>query len=483
MSGNVPALEAGFSYQELYGWYRVLDLLSPSGKVQIVSIEDPAGEHFDDVTLRPVPTTSHSPEFIQVKFHDSLADAYSSSSLMTESHGLLLQKAWRTWKKLRDEFETIELRLVTTWGWNHRDPIAPHIHDHRLSRQFVEGDVVDKAAEVRRKWWEYLERPDDLDLRAFLRSLRLRTGYAATSELTDLVNERMRLYGLKDTDEAAHKGQDRVRRWIIERQVTITRADLEAAIDELDLRGEPAEPSVTLYVHTVLKDPLETGAQYELDWRHYFEGPDHEKGHRLRNPDDWNRALLPQLYERHSQMRDDSPCRFVRLRGAARLAPWFAVGYVFRETGGWTLETDQYGSRWRTDAAPATDLDITVEAAERTGPADVVAIGISVSGDIAPDVRANLERMGDPAGRLLFVTMANLGREAVRSDADLVALARLVKSELQGLRPRARRLLVFYWGPASGAVFIGHQLNAVAPVMQLFEEEFGEYSAAFTLGS
>lgn len=42
MPGNTASNEGGLWYQELYGWFRVLDLKSPSGKARTVTIEDPA---------------------------------------------------------------------------------------------------------------------------------------------------------------------------------------------------------------------------------------------------------------------------------------------------------------------------------------------------------------------------------------------------------------------------------------------------------
>ncbi len=55
-----------------------------------------------------------------------------------------------------------------------------------------------------------------------------------------------------------------------------------------------------------------------------------------------------------------------------------------------------------------------------------------------------------------------------------------MKGYLQGTNPR-QRLLLFYWGPLTGAAFIGHQLNATAPEIQLFEEERGVYTPSMSL--
>jgi CBASS immunity sensor of nucleotide second messenger signals len=478
MPGNVPVLEAAFEYQELYGWYRVLDLLSPAGRVDSVSIEDPDAGHFDDVTLRPRAGTVHAAEFLQVKFHVDLSDWYSADSVVASG---LLRKAWRTWQLLRPEFEHIELSLVTTWAWDTSDPIAPHLRDRRLTRMFVDGILTGNAWEARDRWRLDVGAPREDEFRVFLAALRFRTAYDEKTELLERIRDRMALRHLKADDDSLRKGASQVRQWIIDKHVRITRADLDAAIDALGLRAAPDEPSVVLYVHTVRKTPMETGAEYELDWRDAFEGPEREKGHRLLDSDDWNARLLPELEAIADRIASESPARLLRVRGLARLSPWFAVGFTFRETAGWTIETDQYGARWRTDAAPRDEIPDVVPVSNRSGPRDAIAVAVGVTGDPTAHVLHYLDQAGDPAGRLLTVRTPRLGPDAVSSDGELVRLARTLKSELQNLVPRARRVLLFYWGPASAAVFIGHQLNAVASEIQLFEEQDGLYLPSFTL--
>lgn len=479
MPGNSSALEAGFTYQELYGWYRVLELKSPSGKVRSVSIEDPTGGYFDDVVVRPAPATEHAPEYLQVKFHVDVSDLYSSDSLMTETHGLLLRKAWKTWLKLRDGARGLELHLISTWAWDPKDPIAPLIRDARLTRAFVEGTVVGGPAEVRALWHEYLERPDDGNFKQFLASLRLRTGYPAQSELLGLVKERMEVRGLKHDEDAAWRGARAVREWMTDRRVEITESLLDEAIERLDLRDAEVEPSVALWVHTVVK-PAETGADYELDWRDLFEGPEDERGHRMRDPDDWNRRLLADIRTMAARINRETEARLLRVRGLSRLSPWFAVGFAFRETTGWVLETDQYGSLWRTSAVrSAINLPTTDE--PLPGPATAVAVVVSITGDAAPAVKRYLTGAGDPVGRVIHVSVDRPSRDAIASAGDLVAVADAVRNAVLALPERPEDVLLFYWGPAAGAVFIGHALNGVARRIRLFEEEFGTYLPSITL--
>jgi hypothetical protein len=476
MAGNAASLEAGFEYQWLYGWWRLLELLSPSGRADSVTIEDPEGKHFDDVTIRPRAGTGHPAEYLQVKFHVSQSALATSKWLVDLD---LVRKAWRTWRALRDEHPVIELTLITTWAWDPDDFVR--LGDQRLTETFIVGTAGDQeASAIRAGWKTLLDEPDEVEFVPFLRTLRLRTGFDEKTELLERAAERMMWLGLRTDVDALRAGADQVRQWVIGHHGPVTRAEVETAIDALDLRSEAQEPSIALYVHTVRKMPTETGAPYELDWRDAFEGTDRERGHLLLDPSDWNGRLLPALEAMASRIEAETSVRFLRVRGLARLSPWFAVGYTFRETTGWTLETDQYDVQWRTDEKPSNEPSI-VSREELAGASDTVALSIGVTGDPTEHVRYYLEQSGNPASRLIVVRTPRQGKEAIRSGGDLVQLSLDIKAELQRLVPRAGRVLVFYWGPASGAVSIGHHLNAVAGEIQLHEEHGGGYYASIRL--
>jgi hypothetical protein len=63
------------------------------------------------------------------------------------------------------------------------------------------------------------------------------------------------------------------------------------------------------------------------------------------------------------------------------------------------------------------------------------------------------------------------------------ALARAAKTEIRNFvkRSNAVRLLLYYFGPLSGACFIGHQLNAVCRQIQIMEDQQPGYAPAFLL--
>ena len=76
-----------------------------------------------------------------------------------------------------------------------------------------------------------------------------------------------------------------------------------------------------------------------------------------------------------------------------------------------------------------------------------------------------------------------LGKECLRGAGDAVALAAGVKKLSQAFAKRwgATKLLLYYFGPLSGAAFIGHQFNAVCREIQIMENQQPGYAPSFLL--
>jgi hypothetical protein len=488
VTGGVGARREGDRYQDLYGWFRALELLRPARKVWRVSVEDPTAGSFDDVTIRPEPGTSHRPEFAQVKFHVDLAGAYSSSGLMearSRNGKSLLEKAWESWLTLRDENADAQLLFITTWAWDPKDPLARHLRrGPLLTSDFVQGTVSGTAKRVRDEWRCHLATPDEATFQAFLGSMQFRLGYPATAELREWTAERMELVGLKHDEDAVRSGAEQIWQWIADGKHTITKGDMLGAIAAHDLADAPAESAVSLYVHTILKEPAETDGDYELDWRGQFEGDEWVRGHHVRDPGCWNDVMLPGLIDTRAKISRDTGCRLLRVRGKARLSAWFAIGHVFSPVAGWTLEVEQGGNRWRNDTPIAEDIAAVVQPLEVRGvDSETLAVGVSVTGDLSGDVRAYLAKSGEPAGTLLLIGInRTMDRAALRSAADATALASHVRAAIRdALGRRARRVLLFYFGPLAGAAFLGAALNAVAGEVLLFEDQEPGYAPSFLL--
>jgi hypothetical protein len=240
---------------------------------------------------------------------------------------------------------------------------------------------------------------------------------------------------------------------------------------------------------TIKDQRFEIEPDYRLDWREHFAGPATGKGHEVIVPDIWMTRLMPELLDLESRI-NSSTTRLLRVCGKARLSAWSAFGYVFSQVNGYTLEVDQNGSFWSTAVSPASDFVVESASAmgEETSQAgDTVVVGLSVSGDLEHDVRRDVAQRGTGIRALLLLRPnRELGVSCLRGAADAVALSLQAKSLMRNFAKcyQARRMLLYYFGPLAGAAFIGHQLNAVCPELQLMErigQPDREYAEAFVL--
>jgi len=290
--------------------------------------------------------------------------------------------------------------------------------------------------------------------------------------------------GLKDEEDDALRGARQIHDWINEGRSEVTADDMREAIERLDLRqpGASSDPAISLYLHTIIKEPQETAADWDLDWRDHFEEGPSVRGHAVVDDRLWNEVMLPELASTREEIVVATPTRLLRVAGRARLSVWFAVGWTFARPAGWILEVDQNGTWWRNDTPAAADIDLVTAEEDRGGDPGTIAVGVSVTGDLAGDVRNYLASAGEPAGRLVLVQLSSGLGQVVRDAADPVRLADRLREVIRtaaGGTPK--RVLLFYFGPLAGAAFIGAMLNAVASEIQIFENQVGTYAPSFTL--
>ena len=311
-------------------------------------------------------------------------------------------------------------------------------------------------------------------------------------ELEERVSERMGNLGLESHNAALRIAVGIVRNWIKSNIQKISFFDLDRTLREYELYHPAHElKSVTIYLNTIKDQKFEIEPDYMLDWQSYFENAANLRGHQLINPGNWNPVLLPELQELESKISSELGHRLIRARGMARLSAWFAFGYTFSEVARYVIEIDQYGELWRTDAKPSTDFPIVISGDSGSpygetldGKSDTVAVGISISGSLDDDVQAYLEeRKYDVAALLLLRPDREIGRQCIRNAGDVVALVDGVKNKTRTFvaKWKASRLLVFYFGPLSGACFIGHGLNAVCKEIQIMENQQPSYAPSFLL--
>lgn len=490
MANQVAARLAGDDYQHLLGWLQILELLMPNSQVKSVAVEDPDAAHVDDVTTLYESAADRPDEFLQVKYHVDQRGQYSTDLFLekkTEGGRSLLQKFFVTWKLLaKNPPRRVELRLVSNWAWDTSDDLAGCIQgkDNALSDDFFSASVKTKIGQVRERWREHLAVEPD-EFRAFAQTLRFRLGFDCFDEVAKRVSERMMFLKLKSDSSSLLVAVGIVRDLIKAGSGRLRRADLDALLARHDLNlPASAEPATVVYLTTVKTQQFEVAPDFLLDWRDYFDGDASKKGHNVLDPSSWNAAMLPELLRLEADLNARRAPRLIKARGLARLSAWFALGHTFSDVARYTIEVDQQEKLWRTDADPS-NLDVVESKREEVqdGDAAAVAVGISVTGSLETDVLSYITE-NRSASRILFLQPnCDLGRNVFTSAADVVGFARTAKERIREFvkEHRATRLLLFYFGPLSGACFLGHQLNAVCREIQIMEDQQPGYAPSFLL--
>jgi hypothetical protein len=498
MANQVAARLKGDDYQHLYAWQFVLELLMPKEKVRRVTIEDALAGSMDDVTIQYEMGTSIADEFHQVKYHVDQRGAYSTDFLVTSTkpgETSLLRKFWNSWKLLRSQNPNrpIKLYLVSNWSWDHGDKLCRLIdgYDNSIKEEFLSAPLGTVIGNIREKWQLALE-ADSAEFAVFIRSLHLQLGFDCAQKLEERVAERMDKLHLRSDTAALVVAIGIVRKWIEAGTQALSREDVEQALQEHDLYlPEESEQCVVIYLITIKAQKFEVAPDYVIDWRDYFVGEPNKRGHQIKDPAYWNSMLLPELQVLETRINEKTACRLIRARGLARLSAWFAFGYCFSEVARYTIEVGQFADTfWRTDAVATPDFQVVAGSSDHLpdgeildDQGDTVAVGISVTGPIDNDVRTYLSERKEKVAALLLIRPDRELGKCLQSAGDVVALADGVKKLTRAFvkRWKARRLLVFYCGPLSGACFLGHRFNAMCQEVQIMEDQQPGYAPSFIL--
>jgi hypothetical protein len=501
MANQVVPRLTGDDYQHLYGWWKALLLLKDSERVSHVRIEDPDAGSVDDVTVYRHSQGRLPDEFFhyffQVKYHANHSQQYGIDNLLEHKPNgtSLLQKFHRTWKDLRTSRpqEPVLLHLVSNWSWNGgNDDLGSFVSgtDDQLTREFFAAALRTQAGKLRERLREHLG-IDEEELTMFLRSIKFELGAGCWKSIRDRVSERMEHFDLKHDEAALVTCSGLVRNWIIERRGDITRTAFERLLRENHLYEEKAANSGTsIHLTTIQARAFPLMPDYVLDWREYFEGAPNRKGHRIRRQEDWDEKLLPGLLQIEAEVAHRES-RLIRARGFARLSAWFGFGYVFSRVAGYTIEVQQNEDRfWRSDDQSSTGFYMEVqnevqliEHAVGRGGERLVACGISVTGDLKEDVLQDLQYRENVEAAIFLRPAAGLGMNAFQSAGDVVSFVDQTKLLLREFVKRhgANELLLYYFGPLSGACFLGQQLNAICRSIVIMEDQQPGYAPAFHL--
>lgn len=484
MAGQSSAILKGFDYQHLLSWYHTLSLKS-GRDIASIKLENARAGYVDDLTVE---RKDGSVDFYQIKYHVAVGH-YSMPDLLAATEGnSLMEKFWITWNQLITQLPQSKIRLIlySNWVYHVDDTILKCINgdDGHLGEMFFTAGSRTKCGK-QRQLWKKAHNATDQRFDEFTRAISFQLGRNFTNEIKQMIADRMQLCGLKDDENAMLIAVGIVKDWIKGKSESITLTNLEGKIQKHDLYAQAKEKAASVYFVTVKNRKFDLPPDYLLDWRHYFRDVSGMGGHELIDGANWSESLLPELHLLEEQINSEVTPTLIRARGFARLSPWFAFGYTFSEVAGYAIEVNQQDKLWRTDEVPDDNFKVISENGEGeilSKENKVVAVGISITGSLEADVRNHINLHGGVDALLLLRPAADLGPGCFQSAGHVTAFSKQVKIHIRAFvkAHQADKLMLFYFGPLSGACFLGHRLNAVCNKIQIMESNpDGGYSESF----
>jgi hypothetical protein len=277
---------------------------------------------------------------------------------------------------------------------------------------------------------------------------------------------------------------DNVRNLIQSRKnQTIFRKELEEAIREkIPLTQLPALRPVLIYTASGSFAPTnrtEDAQAHALffDWTE-FAG----EASAFPSASVWNDRMMRELEQTRQWLQTYRIQRRIRLSGARRLCASLAIGACFSAVRGFTLEIDYRGEIYASDAYPdasTPEYHWSVNHVPGTGDTLIVTIGVlrEIRGDVDVFLHAQEGR--------LFPAVHLFGSEPFLSAPHAnraVEYAKRIIAETRS-QAQAKNIALFLSGPNYFALFLGHRLNAIAPIQCYQYTGTGQYTPACYLFS
>jgi hypothetical protein len=489
----VPTLR-GDEYQILWFWLQVCKLFNPRTKVAAVEFESNDVKGFDDVVVhfdrlldklgRP-----HIRDCYQVKFHVTGNGAITGKALCDPSFInaekiSLLQRLHNAYKKDGSGCNYI---LLSPWQV-HPDDILAEVYDlsdHSIDwDRLAEGKTAKSATgALRQEWRDHLGLATDEELRQVISGLRLSQS-GSIDDLRRRLNENLMMAGLHAIDVSSDVDpyQELARELLKQAgNIRLTRKDAEEICKRKNLyEGPPlfAEDRKYLGVRTFTRwtAGLEDRCEGILDLCHFFVDRKLVAGHTWA---DVNRDIN-EFVDRHAQLGAKLDFELHAL-----LSVSFALGYALPDKR--RVETaviQPPRNRWHSYVPGTTAQDLFTATSVAQAKAGEVAVSLSVTHDVSPEVAKFLSAQTHQAqSHIRFTPGTGYGSTAVTDGKHAWQLAQSFCSQLKQLvvEHGCTRVHLFSAAPAALLFFIG-QLSHALPPVTVYEYEFGTPTPSYFPG-
>jgi hypothetical protein len=488
---TAPALAAaqeGARYQYRFFWRISLPMLylDAPPRIEKVVMEHRGVDAVDDVVVYwTTPGLADAGRFVridfhQVKFHLAQGQCITAENLIdpmwTGTSRSMLWNFAASWKELREQQPDIRLSLVTNWPWCGTDPLAPLIRDTgKIHESFFKKGPSSKVGKVRTAWREHLSLLSDQDFNEFIERLRLCVRAVSQADAGEWLADRCQLAGLKRPDLATNHSpyDDLAGRVLADGRREFTRAELEALVQQEKLRLDTAVPfRSTCAIRTFRRFAHEpkTDAALVIDLTSLFEGR-----HPL-DPNSWREMIPARLSSELTAISSLPPP--VQIALDAHLSIGWYVGTLLDAKAGIPILLRQKSysgvELWDTGTAISDPDQSWQLSTGSVGGGAEVAVAISITHDVAPEVRSTVAAVAPQVGILVNARLPQLGPAAIRGGAHACSLADELARGLRDIarKNKAHRTHVFAACPVSFAFLLGQRSAAIGPVT-MYEYDFG----------
>ncbi len=244
------------------------------------------------------------------------------------------------------------------------------------------------------------------------------------------------------------------------RNENITRKDLENKLREkIPSNQLPDLRSILIYTATYNADnPTHPGLRF--DWAD-FSG---EETRAIAQTEAWN-GLVINLQNTRNWIENHRNTKRIKLLGNRRLSACLALGSVFSAVRGYAIEMEYRSQIWATDSHATNETPAYPWINQTTGDmGDRLVVIISILRD---DIRSNVEKN---LAKYELKGMPQLhihGQQPIISPEHTNVATKGIKNLiLENLRcTGSKEIHLFFAGPAPLAMFLGHRLDATAPVI------------------
>lgn len=208
-----------------------------------------------------------------------------------------------------------------------------------------------------------------------------------------------------------------------------------------------------------LKEPsIGHDSAIRFDWHEFFDQTNYPE------PSRWQAEVIGQLQSTRDWILRSRDTRRIFLKGSRRLSSSLAFGYIFSAVAGFSIDLEyRAGDIWASDSHATGNTPSYIWRSSLTpGQGNELIVSIGVIREVADTVRAATKSL-----KLEGLSHLDIfGKEPLTSEQQLNAAVRQIKDKIsQGLKETgAARIHLFFAGPAPLALFLGHRLNATAPV-------------------